>query len=254
MPTFTIPDNFTITDAEFAEQDTNQQAVYRDEGGRQSDRTYVDALGRGRWTTDYITLRFAGYTHQQAMQEVRVRIRENWGGGPLPAKEQHVTLPHPVTPPPAHPPASTAPLDVLRAAVRQADHEQPDLRVRNTRVTCFELLQRALAVAGPEWAFVGKTADMDGSGKYAPSTFKTFSVELARPDGQRQVVTIVGVSIDAVYHVPTRTQYKALVNSTDGETGEGGQGKPAGLDSYPIDPANYRWHNPPVTQEYVAGK
>lgn len=97
MPTFTIPDNFTISDAEFLQSKQEQEAVYCDEGGRQADRTHVDPLGHARWDTDYVTMRMAGYTHVGALQEMRVRIREAWTP-PLPAVESHVPPPAPPQP------------------------------------------------------------------------------------------------------------------------------------------------------------
>lgn len=100
MPTFHLPDDFTVTDEEFRASKLAQEAVYRDEGGRQAERTYLDALGHARWDTDYVTLRMAGYSHPGALQEMRVRIREAWLPSPLPALEPHVPPPAPPPPPP----------------------------------------------------------------------------------------------------------------------------------------------------------
>lgn len=146
----------------------------------------------------------------------------------------------------------------ITAAARQADSEHPDYKIVNTKVTCFALLKRALQLAGPDFAFVGKTENMDGSGKYTPPGFQPFTVKLPREDGQLQEVTITAVSMDACWHMPSGTQIKVIVNSTDGEIAEGGSGKPARLDSYPIEEfkdgkRQYRWHNPPVSQTLVNG-
>jgi hypothetical protein len=104
MPTFHVPDNFTVTDDEFTESKSEQEKVYRDEGGRQAGRSYLDALGHARWDTDYVTLRMAGYSHQSALQEMRVRIREAWNP-PLPPIEAHVDPPAPQPGPDPAPPA-----------------------------------------------------------------------------------------------------------------------------------------------------
>lgn len=258
MPLFNLPDNFTVSDAEFLESKQAQEAVYRDEGGRQAGyASYVDPLGHARWDTDYVTLRMAGYTHSQALQEMRVRIREAWRPSPLPATEPHVVLT------PQHPPSipnvpvpgtPTAPLDRLRAALLEADRHDPMLKVLNTIVSCGTLLQRTLAIAGPEFAFIGKTATMDGS-KWIPANFVPRLVHCTRPDGQLQDVEIVGIGMDACWHLPTMKQYKVLVNSTDGEIADGGKGGPAQLTPYPIDEfkdgaRQYRWHNPPIPQTF----
>lgn len=100
MPTFTLPDNFTVTDAEFTESKQEQERVYSIEGNRQAGRSYLDGLGHARWDTDYVTMRMAGYTHQAALQEMRVRIREAWTP-PLPPLEQHVPPPNNQPIPPA---------------------------------------------------------------------------------------------------------------------------------------------------------
>lgn len=96
---FVLPDGFTVTDAEFAESKREQEQVYSQEGGRQAGRTYLDPLGHARWDTDYVTLRMSGYTHQAALQEVRVRIRAAWNP-PLPNSEPHPPVPPPTPLPP----------------------------------------------------------------------------------------------------------------------------------------------------------
>lgn len=97
---FVVPSGFTITDQEFLESCNNREHMYDAELHRapveatdESNRTFMDRLGRGRWPIDYYTARIAGYTHSQAMQVERVRIREAAG---LPASE-----PLPPPPPPA---------------------------------------------------------------------------------------------------------------------------------------------------------
>lgn len=140
--------------------------------------------------------------------------------------------------------------DIIRPFLFAADAEQPHLKQINTKSSCFQLLVITKEKAGPEWAFIGKTATMDGDGKYTPGGFVAFTAELKREDGERQTVQIVAVSMDALWHLPTMRQVKVIVNSTDGEPG--GEGKPARMEPYEIErvkdgQTQYRWHNPPVT-------
>lgn len=144
------------------------------------------------------------------------------------------------------------PIEVITAAIHEADRQRPHLKEINTFAACGELLELALSIAGPEFALVGKTGDMDGS-SYRPSWFTPRIMSLLRDDGQRQDANIVGVSQDAAWHIPTKRQYKVIVNSTDGEIANGGSGRPAQLTPYMIDPVKdgqpqYRWHNPPIAQ------
>jgi hypothetical protein len=109
-----------------------------------------------------------------------------------------------------------------------------------------------LALAGPDFAFVGKSASMDGS-KFRPAWFTPHIVSCVRPDGQAEDVMIAGVGMDAAWHLPSMTQVKVIVNSTDGELADGGKGGPAQLTPYVIDrvkdgQVQYRWHNPPIAQ------
>lgn len=150
------------------------------------------------------------------------------------------------------------PSDLIRPIAQRVNQLHPELARVNTKATCFDLLRQTREIAGPEWAYIGKTAIMDGSGKYAPEGFSPFDVEVKRDDGQRQTIRIVAVSMDALWYLPTMTQVKVIVNSTDGEPG--GAGKPARLDSYDIARFNpetgepqYRWHNPPVDPARVSG-
>lgn len=245
MPTFTIPDNFTVSDDEFRASKQAQERVYSLEGGRQASSTYLDPLGHARWDTDYVTMRMAGYTHEQALQEMRVRIRESWRPSPLPATEEHVV----VAPPPVVVPPGASALDRLRAAIRHANDLRPELAVVNRKASCFQLLHLAMSFLGPDFAYVGKTPDMDGDGKYAPEGFRPFATSGTRPDGQSQAFSVVALSMDAVWYLPERQQFKAIQNSTDGEPG--GAGRPAQLNPYLIAAADYRWHNPPVAQALV---
>lgn len=98
--------SFTITDQEFSESCTNREQMYANELHRAPvsaddlvNRTFMDILGRGRWPIDYYSARVAGYSHPDAMQVERVRIREAAG---LPASEPMPPAPTPpvVVPPP----------------------------------------------------------------------------------------------------------------------------------------------------------
>jgi hypothetical protein len=80
-------ESMTITDAEFADFARRLDAKYRDDLGRAPEPTYVDPLGRSRWTSDYLTLR-ASQGHEAAWSEVNRRINAIIGlpppGGPSP--------------------------------------------------------------------------------------------------------------------------------------------------------------------------
>lgn len=147
------------------------------------------------------------------------------------------------------------PADTIRPIARLVDQAHPDLKVTNTRASCFHLLAMIAKAAGPDYAFIGKTANMDGEGKFTPAGFSPLTLELLRDDGEKQVVTIVALSMDALWYLPTMRQVKVIVNSTDGEPG--GAGKPARLDCYDIEPIGpdgkrqYRWHNPPIAQSVL---
>jgi len=144
------------------------------------------------------------------------------------------------------------PVETLRQYAQWADQERPDLRIINTKPSCFELLALTLKKAGAAYAFIGKTATMDGDGKYTPSGFTPFDIELHRDDGELQTVRITAVSMDAAWHLPTMRQIKVIVNSTANEPGPHTHG-PASLGCYEIEPVKdgvrqYRWHNPPIAQ------
>ena len=134
----------------------------------------------------------------------------------------------------------------IKPFLLEADRRRPELAQINTVASAFELLQLTLALAGPEWQFVGKTATMDGA-SVTPAGFTPFEVELTRNDGQRQKVRITGVSQDAAWHVPSQRQVKVIAFSAANEPGPWDHG-PAKLTPYGIDPQHYRWHNPPVPQ------
>lgn len=138
------------------------------------------------------------------------------------------------------------PAEIIRPFLMEANRRRPELAVINTTDTAGQLLQLALALAGPDWAHVGKTGDKDGS-HWAPAGFTPFDVNATRPDGQSERIRIVGVSQDAAWHVPTHRQVKVLAFSAANDPGPWEHG-PAQLTPYDIDPVNYRWHNPPVPQ------
>jgi hypothetical protein len=136
----------------------------------------------------------------------------------------------------------------IKPFLLEADRRRPELAQINTVASAFELLQLTLALAGPEWQFVGKTATMDGA-SVTPAGFTEYEVELMRRDGQRQKVRITGVSQDAAWHVPSQRQVKVIAFSAANEPGPWEHG-PAKLTPYEIDPEHYRWHNPPVPQGF----
>lgn len=136
----------------------------------------------------------------------------------------------------------------IKPFLLEADRRRPELAQTNTHRTAFELLQLTLALAGPDWQFIGKTSSMDGM-SIAPAGFAAFDTTLMRPDGQSVVVRITGVSHDAAWHVPSQRQVKVIAFSAANEPGPWDHG-PAKLTPYPIDPQHYRWHNPPVPQGF----
>lgn len=133
----------------------------------------------------------------------------------------------------------------IKPYLLEADRQRPDLAITNTSASAFELLQRTLALAGPDWQFVGKTK-YDGS-QVAPPGFTPFDIDLTRPDGQKERLTVTGVSQDAAWHVPSRRQVKVIAFSAANDPGPWEHG-PAHLTPYEIDAVNYRWHNPAVPQ------
>lgn len=139
------------------------------------------------------------------------------------------------------------PAQIIKPFLTQVDRERPDLRITNTALSCFELLKRTLYFAGSDWAFVGKTENMDG-GKVYPPEFRPIELDLIRPDGQKQTVQIVGLSMDAAWHIPTMTQVKVIANSSANDDPRPEIHGPARLDPYEIPPKDYRWHNPPISQ------
>ena len=136
---------------------------------------------------------------------------------------------------------------VIRPYLLEADRRRPDLKLTNTAQSCFELLQLTVALAGPEWAFIGKTRNMDGA-SVTPPGFTPITMTLMRPDGQLQTIMIVGLSMDAAFHLPTRQQVKVIANSSANDDDDPAIHGPAKLTPYDIDPQYYRWHNPPIPQ------
>lgn len=134
----------------------------------------------------------------------------------------------------------------IKRYLLEADRRRPDLRIINTSESVTALLRLTLALAGPEYSHVGKTTTMDGA-SVAPLGFEPFSIELPRPDGQRQTIRITGISQDAAWHLPSQRQIKVIAFSAANDPGPWDHG-PAQLTPYEIDPFNYRWHNPPVAQ------
>lgn len=134
----------------------------------------------------------------------------------------------------------------------EADRQRPHLRTNNTAGSCFELLALTLSLAGPDWAYIAKVQGMDGAA-VTPAGFKPFNSSLVRPDGELQTVRITGLGMDAAWHVPSKRQVKVIANSSANDDPNPAIHGPAKLTPYPIDPAHYRWHNPPVSQAYVNG-
>ena len=72
------------SDAEFTDFTAKLEAIYREEMGRTAEDTYVDPLGRGRWTYDYAIHRQAGLSHAAAWAKVDAEIRRIAGLPPSP--------------------------------------------------------------------------------------------------------------------------------------------------------------------------
>jgi hypothetical protein len=148
----------------------------------------------------------------------------------------------------------------FRPFLDQAIAEQPRVWDQNTYESCWRILDRAIALGdaasgGAVWAFIGKTSAESG---YTPAGFQPLSVRVARPDGQTETVQITQVGHDGVWHVPTLRQLKVIVNSAansdtrpeiHGPAQRGGE-VPNNL----IDPANYRYQNPPIPWATVHGQ
>lgn len=135
---------------------------------------------------------------------------------------------------------------LIKPFIERAFAERPDLVVDNRTASCGALLMLAQGYAGPDWAYVGKTSG--GESGFVPLGFVPMPVTVIRPDGQAQEITIVKVSMDALWHLPTKQQVKVIANSTANELPEGDPRRgPAKIGAYDIDPADYRWNNPPVT-------
>lgn len=137
--------------------------------------------------------------------------------------------------------------DLIKPFLIEADRRRPELAKINSAMSCFELLQLALALAGKDWAFVGKTRSMDGA-SVTPAGFIPLTMKLLDRDGIERLVEIIGVSQDAAWHLPTRRQVKVIANSSANDDADPLIHGNAKLDPYDIDPQFYRWHNPPVLQ------
>ena len=145
------------------------------------------------------------------------------------------------------------PAEIILPFLLEANRRKPHLRIDNRFWSCFELLEDTLALAGPDWHFVGKTAGMDGAA-VRPTWFAPRLVPCLRPDGQTVMVSIDGLSMDAAWHLPSMAQVKVIANSTANEPGDHEKG-PARLTPYMIpkfhpdtNELQWRWHNPPVAQ------
>lgn len=73
-----------VTDQDFTDLSVQLDNLYRDELGRSPIETFVDPLGRARWTSDYVTERLRGRDHARAMFIVKNSIRRVAG---LPVEE-----------------------------------------------------------------------------------------------------------------------------------------------------------------------
>ena len=151
------------------------------------------------------------------------------------------------------------PADLIRPYLAEADRRKPHLRVENRISSCFTLLELALALAGTDWRFIGKSTRRGESG-FRPDWFTPISVSCQRPDGQREDVLIDALSMDAAWYLPAVRQVKVIVNSTANELPNGDARRgPAGLGSYDITPTDehgqpqYRWFNPPMPQRAGVG-
>lgn len=133
----------------------------------------------------------------------------------------------------------------IRPMIDQAWAQRPDLPQTNTYQSCFELLQLILALAGPEWAHIGKSGGESG---YAPPGFTPRVVHLRRNDGQFEDVTITHLSHDAAWHVPSARQVKIIVNSAANSDDRESIHGPAQKGGHEIEPQFYRTNNPPIPQ------
>lgn len=73
-----------MTDQEFITFADHLEATYRDTLSRGPEVTHVDRLGWARWTSDYVTQRQAGQSHEPAIAEVTRRIHAAAGVLPPP--------------------------------------------------------------------------------------------------------------------------------------------------------------------------
>lgn len=138
---------------------------------------------------------------------------------------------------------------LIRPHVDRAFRERPDLVQQNVSRSCGLLLQLAIGYANAEagqriFAYVGKHEP--GESGWIPDGFVPFTATVVRPDGQTESISIVKVSQDSCWYLPTRQQVKAIPNSSANEDPRPEIHGPAQPTSYDIEPENYRYTNPPV--------
>lgn len=153
---------------------------------------------------------------------------------PPPAPRPPDPVPAPDPPPVVSTPAPVAELcaDRDRApleCVRKAATAFPQLLTVNTFESCVEFTQRVLALLGPDWGHVGKTA---GEGQSVPKGFTGLEV-----NGYR----ITGVSHDAIKHRGTGQVVDLLGNATANEPCVAGVDTPVGEPCWKPGPATIQW-------------
>lgn len=146
----------------------------------------------------------------------------------------------------------------FRPFLEHAIADLPEQWALNTYASCSAILQRALAYAGPDWAWIAK---VDGESGYPPPGFVPFEMDVTRPDGQVERIRVTRLGHDAAWHRPSLRQVKIILNSaanSDDRESIHGPAQRGGLGSESpnnniIDPAVYRYTNPPVPQSKVTG-
>lgn len=100
----------------------------------------------------------------------------------------------------------------LLPVIQQTASAFRHLLLTNTYESCLEFTQRVLMACGdPEWGHVGKTS---GEGQSVPPGFTPQQVVIRRTDGQRDTITITGVSHDAIFHRLTNQIVDILGNAS----------------------------------------
>ena len=138
----------------------------------------------------------------------------------------------------------------FRPFLEDAIEELPHEWQMNTYASCYVVLTRALFHAGPDWAYIGK---VDSESGYAPPGFTPIAVRVTRPDGQPDVAYVMRLSHDAVWHVPSLRQVKAIVNSAANSDERPEIHGPAQIGGDVIAPESYRYRNPPITYARING-